>query len=110
MFKIIIYLHRNIESDILYGLLKKNGFEVIDTTRGGVKNRNDKEYIESAFVFNAILLTEIEIIPKVKHKGILIAKGMVPVQILKALKNLRKQIEENRISLDNKVLPLNIFL
>ncbi len=110
MFKIKIYLHENIDYDILYGLLKKNGFDVISTAKGGVKNKNNKEYLESAFVFNAVLLTQIEIIPKGRHKGILITKDMMPAQILKALKNLRKQIEENRINLDNKVLPLNIFL
>lgn len=110
MFKIKIYLHESIDSDILYGLLKKEKFDVISSIKIGMLSKKDNEHLGSAFVENAVLLTEIELIAQIRHKGILVARDMMPAQIIKALKNLRKQVVENEISLDNVVYPLSIFL
>ena len=119
MFNIKIYLQGNIDFDILYGLLKRNNFKTISSRRIGMIDKTNGEHIKCAFVNNAILLSFDKSFQetKIKHKGILIVykfadqkKEMTPVKIIKALKNLRKQIEENNLDLENKIYPLNIFV
>lgn len=53
-----IYLDETIYDDILYGLLKKNNFEVIGAERIAMINKTDEEHLKCAFVYNAILITQ----------------------------------------------------
>ncbi len=79
--------------------------------------KENHEHLGSAVALDAVLLIKREYTTNIRHKGILIVhesndfrKEMTPAKIVSSLVNLRKQIENNKISLENTVYPLNIFV
>ena len=117
-----IYLDDTAYNALLFWLLEKNKFEVVSAFNIGMINKDEEEHLKCAtFIHNSILLTR-NIAFAIRrfnftHKGVLIiydfydpVKSVNNDKILKALKNLRKQVEENGITIENKVFPLNFFI
>lgn len=97
--------------------MKKNRFEVISAIKIGMIEKWDHEHLGSAVALDAVLLIKRDYTTNVRHKGILIVhpsddpkKEMTLAKIVSALLNLKKQVENNKINLENTVYPLNIFV
>ena len=119
MFKIKIYLHDPVDYDILKAALKKEGFIVISASKIGMQNKRIEEHLNCARLNNAVLLTNNRdfLSTKNKHNGILIIynfkdpkKFMTLQKIIRAFKNIDNQIRTNRINIENRIYPLNIFI
>jgi len=118
--KIKIYIYGSLDYDILKAALKREGFEVISASKIGMKNKKREDHLNCCFLNDAVLLTDDErfsLTNKINHNGIFIIyrfkdpkKYMTLPKIIKAFKNIDKQIQNNKINLKNKVYPLNIFV
>jgi len=118
--KIKVYLQGGVDYDILEAVLKKDGFGVISAVKKGKVNKKREEHVAYATMNNAILLTDDKNFGrsyKINHEGILILyqsndskKVMTLQKIVNALKNIRDQVQDNRIDLRNRVYPLNVFV
>lgn len=119
MVNIKVYLDDNIDEDELIAFLRSNNFQVISPREISMRHKSDNEHLKCASLNNAILLTNDKNFPKdsnsktIIHKGILILykdnnkkKDITLTKIIKAFKNIEKQ----KIDLEKKVYPLNIFI
>jgi predicted nuclease of predicted toxin-antitoxin system len=117
-----IYLDDDLDSNLLIGLLRQEGHEVISPRTAGTRGINDEEHLDFAVSRNAVLLTANAldfvllhnefISQQRKHAGILIvyrennpSRDMSFRQIAKSV----SRIEESGVPLANAFHNLNFW-